>query len=77
MIAKILRMCATIANKEMNKTILLKAQKRYENPIYKKLKKYEHYVTEDYLGTGSVSHEEAIDEALAEYRKFQVKTLSL
>ena len=29
------------------------------------------------VGTGSVSHEEAIDKALAEYRKFQVKTLSL
>ena len=34
---------------QMNKTIQLKAQKRYENPIYKRLKKYEHYVTEDYL----------------------------
>ena len=28
------------------------------------------------VGAGSVSHEEAIDKALAEYRKFQVKTLS-
>lgn len=34
---------------KINKTIQLKAQKRYENPIYKKLKKYEHYVTKDYV----------------------------
>ena len=34
---------------QMNKAIQLKAQKRYENPIYKKLKKYEHYVTQDYV----------------------------
>lgn len=34
---------------KMNETIQLKAQKRYENPIYKKLKKYEHYVTQDYV----------------------------
>ena len=33
----------------MNKAFQLKAQKRYENPIYKKLKKYEHYVTQDYV----------------------------
>ena len=34
---------------QMKKAIQLKAQKRYENPEYRKLKKYEHYVTEDYL----------------------------
>ena len=28
------------------------------------------------VGAGSVSHEEAMDKALTEYRKFQVKTLS-
>ncbi|MBQ9523942.1 MAG: virulence RhuM family protein [Bacteroidaceae bacterium] len=28
------------------------------------------------VGSGTVSHEEAMDKALAEYRKFQVKTLS-
>jgi len=28
------------------------------------------------VGAGSVSHEEAMEKALAEYRKFQVKTLS-
>ena len=27
-------------------------------------------------GTGSVSHEDAMEKALAEYRKYQVKTLS-
>ena len=27
-------------------------------------------------GAGTVSHEEAMDKALTEYRKFQVKTLS-
>ena len=35
----------------MNKTLQLKAQKRYENPIYKKLKKYEHYVSADYVAS--------------------------
>ncbi len=34
---------------KINKTIQLKAQKRYENPVYKKLKKYEYYVTTDYV----------------------------
>ena len=28
------------------------------------------------VGAGTVSHEEAMEKALAEYRKFQVKTLS-
>ena len=28
------------------------------------------------VGAGTVSHEEAMDKALSEYRKFQVKTLS-
>lgn len=36
-------------NVQMNKAIQLKAKKRYENQIYKKLKKYEHYVTKEYL----------------------------
>ena len=27
-------------------------------------------------GTGSISHEEAMDKAIAEYRKYQVKTLT-
>ena len=27
-------------------------------------------------GTGSVSHEDAMEKAIAEYRKYQVKTLS-
>lgn len=34
---------------QMNKAIQLKAQKCYENPVYKRLKKYEHYVTQDYV----------------------------
>lgn len=34
---------------QMKKTIQMKAQKRYENPVYKKLKKYEYYVTQDYV----------------------------
>lgn len=34
---------------KMSKDIQLQAQKRYENPAYKKLKKYEHYVTKDYV----------------------------
>lgn len=33
----------------MSKDIQLQAQKRYENPIYKKIKKYEHFVTKDYV----------------------------
>ena len=33
----------------MNKTIQQKAQKRYENPKYKELEKYENYVTQDYV----------------------------
>jgi hypothetical protein len=28
------------------------------------------------VGPGTISHEEAMDKALLEYRKFQVKTLS-
>lgn len=34
------------------------------------------YWKELLVGAGSVSHEEAMDKALTEYRKFQVKTLS-
>lgn len=34
---------------QMKKTIQMKAQKCYENPVYKKLKKYEYYVTQDYV----------------------------
>ncbi len=33
----------------MNKAIQIKAQKRYENPVYMKLKKYENYVTPVFL----------------------------
>lgn len=48
------------ANKEMNKAIQLKAQRRYENPVYKRLKKYEHYVTANYVDN-NLGYESVID----------------
>ena len=44
----------------MNKAIQLKAQRRYENPVYKRLKKYEHYVTANYVDN-NLGYESVID----------------
>ena len=45
---------------KMSKAIQLKAQKRYENPEYKKLRKYEHYITEDFLDNNHHGYESVV-----------------
>ena len=45
---------------QMDKARQLKAQKRYENPEFKKLRKYEHYITDEFLDNNHHGYESVV-----------------